>query len=422
VSVAALFATDVEFEAKLAWAREFLDAEVLPLEVIENAGERNARLAALQPQVRDAGLWAPHLDPELGGQGYGQLKLGLLHEILGRSRPWGPIAFGCGAPDSGNSEILARHATDAQRERWLFPLLAGELRSAYAMTEPGAGADPTLLTTSAVEVGDGWRLDGEKWFITNAAHADFIIVMAVTDPDAAPHARATQFIVPRGTPGLEVVRVLGSMENPRPLDDDPEHHAEVALKDVRVADDARLGPRGEGFRIAQERLGPGRIHHSMRWIGQAQRALDMLCERSLDRYTHGSLLSEKQTVQNWIADSTADLHAARLMTLHAAWKIDHEGVRAARREISMIKFWGARVLHEVIDRAIQVHGSLGYSTDLPLEFMYRDARAARLYDGPDEVHRASVARSVLRDYAPPADGVPREHVPTRRAHATSSSG
>jgi acyl-CoA dehydrogenase len=228
--------------------------------------------------------------------------------------------------------------------------------------------------------------------------------------------------VPRGTPGLEVVRVLGSMENPRPLDDDPEHHAEVALNDVRVGDDARLGPRGEGFRIAQERLGPGRIHHSMRWIGQAQRALDMLCERSLYRYTHGSLLSEKQTVQNWIADSTADLHAARLMTLHAAWKIDHEGVRAARREISMIKFWGARVLHEVIDRAIQVHGSLGYSTDLPLEFMYRDARAARLYDGPDEVHRASVARSVLRDYAPPADGVPREHVPTRRAQATSSSG
>jgi len=416
VSVAALFTTDEEVAAKLEWARAFLDAEVLPLEVMEDPARRDARLGELRAAVREAGLWAPHLDPELGGQGYGQLKLGLLHEVLGRSRPWGPLAFGCGAPDSGNSEILARHATEAQRERWLLPLLAGELRSAYAMTEPGAGADPTLLTTRAERDGDGWRLDGDKWFITNAAHADFIIVMAVSDPDAAPHARATQFIVPRGTPGLEVVRVLGSMENPRPRDDDPEHHAEVTLRGVRIGDDARLGPRGEGFRIAQERLGTGRIHHSMRWIGQAQRALDMLCERALSRYAHGSLLAEKQTVQNWIADSAADLHAARLMTLHAAWKIDHEGVRAARREISMIKCWGARVLHEVIDRAIQVHGALGYSTDLPLEFMYRDARAARLYDGPDEVHRAAVARSVLRDYTPPADGVPREDVPARRAH------
>lgn len=409
------FETDPDFERELDWMRTFLDERILPLEVARlPEPELREVLAPLQAEVKQRGLWAAHLDPELGGQGFGQLQLGLMHEIIGRSR-LAPQVFGNQAPDSGNSEILARHATPEQRERWLMPLLAGEIRSAYVMTEPQAGADPTLLTTRAEPDGDSWVLNGEKWFITNASIADFFIVMAVSDPDAPPHSRASQFIVPKGTPGLEVVREIGTIEDPDPEWGQVDNHAEVNLVDVRVPGNAMLGPRGKGFAIAQERLGPGRIHHCMRWIGQASRALDMLCERALYRYSHGSLLSEKQTIQNWIADSWTDLHAARLMTLHAAWKIDTLGVAAARTEISAIKFWGARMLHDVIDRAIQVHGSLGYSSDLPLESMYRYARAARIYDGPDEVHRVVVARQVLKGYEAPVGGVPTEHVPTRRA-------
>lgn len=409
------FETDSDFEAELEWMRGFLAEKVLPLEVAElGHQELLAAMAPLQKEVKDRGLWAAHLDPDLGGRGFGQLKLGLMHEIIGRSRI-APIAFGNQAPDSGNSEILARHGTPQQRERYLQPLLAGEAKSAYAMTEPDAGADPTLLTTRATRDGDEWVIDGEKWFITNASLADFFIVMVVTDPDAAPHARASQFIVPKDVPGLEVVREIPTIEDQSPAPGDWDSHAVVKFSGVRVPDDAMLGDQGAGFAIAQERLGPGRIHHCMRWIGQASRALDMLCERSLYRYSHGSLLAEKQTIQNWIADSWVELHAARLMTLHAAWKIDTYGVRAARTEISAIKYHGARVLHDVIDRALQIHGALGYSGDMPLESMYRYARAARIYDGPDEVHRVVVAREVLKGYAAPPDGVPTEHIPTRRA-------
>jgi acyl-CoA dehydrogenase len=239
----------------------------------------------------------------------------------------------------------------------------------------------------------------------------------VTDPGAPRHQRASQFIVPSGTPGLNVLRELGSVEDPKPVPGRLDNHAEMELMGVRVPPDAMLGERGAGFAIAQSRLGPGRIQHCMRWLGQAQRALDMLCERSLYRYAHGSVLAEKQTVQNWIADSWTELNALRLLTLQAAWTIDTEGVDAARTQISSIKYWGAKVLHEVIDRALQAHGSLGFSADLPLEGMYRRARAARIYDGPDEVHRQAVAKRVLRGYAAPEDGVPSEHVPTRRAAA-----
>ncbi|HEY0484967.1 MAG TPA: acyl-CoA dehydrogenase family protein [Mycobacteriales bacterium] len=416
------FSTEPEFERQLDWMRAFVRDEVLPLEVLDLDDAQFAALAGpLRERVKAQGLWAAHLDRELGGQGFGQLKLGLMHEIIGRSK-LAPYVFGNNAPDSGNSEILARHGTPEQREEWLYPLLAGTVRSAYAMTEPGAGADPTLLSTVAVPDGDDWVIDGRKYFITNASVADFFIVMTVTDPDAPPHGRATQFIVPRGTPGLVVEREIGSMEDARPVPGRTDNHAEVRLDGVRVPASAMLGPRGEGFRIAQERLGPGRIHHSMRWIGQASRALDMLCERAVYRHVHGSVLAEKQTVQNWIADSWAEIHAARLMTLHAAWKIDREGVAAARTEIAAVKFWGAAVLHDVIDRALQAHGSLGYSADLPLEDMYRRARAARIYDGPDEVHRQSVARRVLRSYSAPPDHVPSEHVPTRRAAALERYG
>ncbi|MEO3858688.1 acyl-CoA dehydrogenase family protein [Acrocarpospora sp. B8E8] len=392
------FETDPEFQSQLDWMRTFVDERIVPIETLRPDREEFAALIVpLQQVVKERGLWAAHLAPDLGGPGFGQLKLGLMHEIIGRCAV-APYVFGNQAPDAGNSEILARHATAGQRERWLVPLLEGRLRSSYAMTEPGAGADPTLLATRAVEGSGGWRLDGHKWFITNASAADFMIVMAVSDPDAGPHERASQFIVPTGTPGLRVVREIGTLEDSRPEWGRLENHAEVVLDGVLVGPDALLGERGQGFRIAQERLGPGRIHHCMRWIGQASRALDLLCERALSRYSHGSPLADKQTVQNWIAESWADLHAARLMTLHAAWTIDRYGVKAARTEISAIKFRGAQMLHDVIDRAIQVHGALGLTTDLPLQDMYRRARSARIYDGPDEVHRQTVARNVLRTH------------------------
>jgi acyl-CoA dehydrogenase len=409
------FETEPDFEKDLAWMRSFVSQKILPLEVAGlDKRELIAALEPLQKEVKERGLWAAHLDADLGGRGFGQVKLGLMHEIIGRSR-YAPLAFGNQAPDSGNSEILARHGTDQQRADYLEPMLAGDAKSAYAMTEPDAGADPTLLTTQALEDGDEWVINGEKWFITNASVADFFIVMAVSDPEAPPHQRASQFIVPTRTPGLEVVREIPTIEDQAPVAGSWDSHAVVTLTDVRVPAGAMLGGRGAGFAIAQERLGPGRIHHCMRWIGQASRALDMLCERSLYRFSHGSLLSEKQTVQNWIADSWAQLHAARLMTLHAAWKIDTQGAKAARTEISAIKFWGAQMLHDVIDRALQIHGALGYSGDMPLEEMYRYARAARIYDGPDEVHRVVVARQVLKNYTAPPNGVPTEHIPTRRA-------
>jgi acyl-CoA dehydrogenase len=241
--------------------------------------------------------------------------------------------------------------------------------------------------------------------------------MAVTDPDARPHQRASMIIVPADTPGVDILRDVPTMEHPQERFGRLGGHAEIRYEGVRVPSGNLLGGRGEGFLIAQHRLVPGRIHHCMRWLGVARRAFDMLCERATYRYAHGSVLADKQTVQNWIADSAAEMQAARLMTLHAAWKMDTQGSSAARTDVSLIKFFGARVLHDVVDRALQVHGSLGYSTDMPLEAMYRFARGARFYDGPDEVHRQSVARQILRGYAPPPDEVPSEHIPTRRAAA-----
>jgi acyl-CoA dehydrogenase len=286
------------------------------------------------------------------------------------------------------------------------------------MTEPEtSGADPTLLATRAVRDGGEWVINGHKWFSSNGSIADFLIVMAVTDPDARPHQRASMFIVPVETPGVNILRDVPTMEHPSEQYGRYGGHAEIVYDDVRVGDDALLGGQGEGFLIAQHRLGPGRIHHCMRWLGVSRRAFDMLCERALTRFTQGSLLADKQTVQNWIADSAAQMQAARLMTLQAAWIMDTQGPAAARKEISLIKFYGAQVLHDVIDRAVQAHGSLGYSTDMPLEAMYRYARGARFYDGPDEVHRASVARQILRGYEPSPDGIPRQHVPTRREAA-----
>jgi len=412
------FCTEPAFQRELDWMSAFVREEIWPLETLDlDTARLDRALRPLQERVKERGLWAAHLPPDLGGQGFGQVRLGLMHEILGSS-PFAPSAFGNQAPDSGNAELIALAGTQEQKERWLYPLLAGDLRSAFSMTEPAtAGADPTTLATTARLDAGAWVIDGHKWFSTNASVADFLIVMAVTEPDARPHQRASMIIVPADTPGVDIVRDVATMEHPQQPFGRLGGHAEIRYESVRVPADNVLGARGAGFLLAQQRLVPGRIHHCMRWLGVARRAFDMLCERATYRVAHGSVLGDKQTVQNWIADSAAQMQAARLMTLHAAWKIDTQGAAAARADVSLIKFYGAQVLHDVIDRALQVHGSLGYSTDMPLEAMYRYARGARLYDGPDEVHRQAVARQVLRGFEPPPDGVPSEHVPTRAAAA-----
>src|ERR1700753_2574327 len=338
------FSTEPEFEAKLEWMRSFVREQVWPLEtLLDELGWEGLRRAGapLQEQVKEQGRWAAHLDPELGGQGFGQVKLGLMHEILGAS-PIAPLMFGNAAPDSGHSEIIALAGTEEQKERYLHPLLAGDLKSAFSMTEPDtAGSDPTLLSTRATRDGDAWVINGHKWFSSNGSIADFLIVMAVTDPDARPHQRASMFIVDADTPGVNVVRDVATMEHPYDSFGRYGNHAEILYEDVRIPGDALLGAEGAGFLIAQQRLYPGRIHHCMRWLGVAARAFDMLCERATYRVASGKTLGEHQTVQNWIADSAAQMQAARLMTLHAAWRMDTEGVAAARTDISMIKYFGA---------------------------------------------------------------------------------
>src|SRR5499427_5144702 len=407
------FSTEPEFEKKLEWMREFVREEVFPLEVLETDEATFARIIrSLQDEVKKQGMWAAHLPPDLGGQGFGQVRLGLMHEIDGMST-WAPLVFGNQAPDSGNSEVLAMFGTPEQKERWLRPLLDGKIRSGFSMTEPmHAGSDPVHMSTTAVLDGDEWVINGHKWFTSNGLIADVLLVMAVTDPDAGPYERASMFLVPTDTPGVNRLRNIPTMAGGH--EQYGHGHSEIIYDNVRIPKENIVGGRGDAFRMAQARLGPGRIHHCMRWLGQARRAFDMLCERALQREAFGGPLATKQTVQNWIADSAAEMQAARLMTLHAAWVIDTQGASAARKEISLIKFYGAKVLHDVIDRAIQIHGSLGYSADLPLEEMYRHARAARIYDGPDEVHRVTVARQILAGYRPPEGVWPREHIPTRR--------
>ena len=399
------FSTDPEFERKLEWMRTFVREEVWPIEAVEDRltqADLDRINAPLQAEVRQQGLWAAHLPPDLGGQGFGQVKLGLMNEILGTSI-YAPPVFGCQAPDSGNSEILALAGTRrAEGSAGWSRCSSGELRSAFSMTEPGTpGSDPTQLATRAVRDGDGYVLDGHKWFTSNGSIADFLIVMAVTDPDAPPHRRASMFVVPVDAPGVTIVRDVPTMEHPQPRFGVLGGHSEILYESVRLGADALLGEEGEGFLIAQKRLVPGRIHHCMRWLGMARRAYDAMCERALYRPVKHGLLRDTQTVQAWIADSAAEMQAARLMTLHAAWRIDRDGSSAARTDVSMIKFFGAKVLHDVVDRAVQIHGALGYSGDMPLEMLYRFARHARFVDGADEVHREMVARHELRGYSVP---------------------
>ena len=386
------FTMSPEIKELRAKVTAFMEADIYPNEHIfsEGGDDAAALMKELQARVKDQGMWAMFIGPEAGGSGTGFLPYAYVNEILGRS-PYAPRAFGCAAPDTGNAEILHQFGTDEQQERWLKPLVAGEIRSCFSMTEPNvSGADPTGLQTAAVRDGDDWVINGHKWFTSGAIGASFAIVMCVTEPDAEPHGRMSQIIVPTDTPGFNIIRPVPVMGHTGGA------HCEIRYEDCRVPVTNTLGESGDGFRIAQKRLGPGRIHHSMRWLGQSQRAFELMCRRALSREVGGEPLANKQTIQNWIADSAAEIQAARLLTMHAAQKIDQGD--EARVEISIIKFWGARVLHDVIDRAIQVHGALGVSEDTPLASMYREARAARIYDGPDEVHRIVVARRILRTF------------------------
>ena len=372
--------------------RAFMEEHVYPNERALRADDAEL-IRSLQAKAKEQGLWAPHVPPEAGGTGQGFLAYAHLNEEIGRST-YAQLVFGCQAPDAGNAEILHLFGTDEQKERWLKPLVAGEIRSFFSMTEPEVpGSDPTTLRTKAVRDGDEWVIDGHKWFSSGADGAAFGIVMAVTDPEAEPHRRASQIVVPADTRGVEIV-------GPTPVFGHAgsgwSTHCEVWYRGVRVPVENTLGEPGDGFRIAQKRLGPGRIHHVMRWLGQMQRAFELLCSYSLEREAFGSRLADKQTVQNWIADSAAEIHACRLMTLDAAHKIDDGD--EARVEVSVIKYYAAQALHDVIDRAIQVHGARGLTDETPLAEMYANARAARIYDGPDEVHRMVVSRRILKEF------------------------
>lgn len=368
------------------------DFFTLPFGQIEPALE-NKREA-----VRRAGWWAPNLPAELGGLGLGLVDHGLVSEVLGGC-PFAHYVFGCQAPDAGNIELLHAHATAAQRETWLEPLAAGRLRSCFSMTEVDLpGSNPVLMATRARREGDEYVIDGRKWYTTAADGAAVAVVMAVTHPDAPPHQRASMILVPTDTPGFELVRNISVMGH---VGEGWASHAEVRYDDCRVPRTNLLGEEGHGFAMAQERLGPGRIHHCMRWLGICRRVFDLMCQRAVDRRIDAdSRLADKDIVRAWIAECSAQIQAARLATLHAAWRIEREGWRAAREEISAIKFLVAGVMSLVLDRALQVHGGLGMSDDTPIAFFYREERASRIYDGPDEVHKISLARRILRRHEP----------------------
>ena len=372
-------------------ARDFIRRQVMPLEPRLSGAwsELEPSLRQARARAKSAGLWAPDLEVPLE-------EYAVLSEELGHS-PLGHYCVNAQAPDIGNMELLELAGTDAQKKQWLRPLQAGEIRSCFSMTEPERpGSNPTWMETRAVLERGEWVIDGHKWFTSSADGAAFAVVMAVTDPEAPPHLRASMILVPCDTPGFDRVRnipVMGHAGEGWPT------HSEIRYTRCRVPEESLIGGRGAGFALAQERLGPGRIHHCMRWIGICERAFEMMCRRAADReIAPGKPLATRQTVQQWIAESRASIDAARLMVLHAAWKMERHGQREARVEISTIKFLVAGVLQEVLDRAVQVHGALGVTDDTPLAFWYRHERAARIYDGPDEVHKGVVARRVLRGF------------------------
>ncbi|MCU4183250.1 acyl-CoA dehydrogenase family protein [Acidiferrimicrobium sp. IK] len=412
------FETDAEFQQKLDWMNEFVREEVEPLDALwgDKVYERpmdKALVDVVEPlkaRVKAERLWACHLGPELGGEGYGQVKLALMNEILGRTS-WGPTIFGTQAPDTGNAEILAHYGTEEQKATYLQPLLNGEIISCYSMTEPQAGADPREFTCRAVRDGDEWVINGWKFFSSNARWASFLLVMCVTDPDVPIYQGASMFIVPTDTPGVVIERNVGLYGEGI----NEGSHGLIHYQDVRVPAGNLLGGEGQAFVIAQTRLGGGRVHHAMRSVGVAQRALDMLVERALSRHTAGSILAEKQTVQSYVADSYIQLMQFRLYVLYVAWKIDKvNDYKAVRHDIAAIKVLTPQVLHDVVQRTIQVHGALGVTNELPLARMFQGSLALGLADGPTEVHKVTVARSILKNGRPAPGLWPSEWIPAKQ--------
>lgn len=388
-----------ELQQVLTTMGEFVTEEIMPLEPLLLNHEYEAlmdRLAEKRQKAKSLGLWLPQIPLEYGGMGLSLVEHGHVSEVLGRSL-LGHYVFNCQAPDAGNMEILIEHGTPEQKERYLMPLLAGEVRSCFSMTEPeNPGSNPTWMSTKAEKDGNEYVITGHKWFTSSAEGAAFAIVMAITNPEAAKHQRASQIIVPTETPGFRLVRKTSVMGE---RGFGWASHCEIMYDGVRVPQANRLGPEGAGFAIAQERLGPGRIHHCMRWIGICERAFDLMCKQAVRReVAPGRPLSDQQTIQNWVAESRAEINAARLMVLDAAHKIDQQGQYAARDEISLIKFYVAGVLQNVLDRALQTHGALGMTDETPIAYWFRHERAARIYDGPDEVHKRAVAGRILRRY------------------------
>ena len=395
------FETDPEFQRELDWISAFIREHVEPLDHIlpsqwniEHEGFQR-RVRPLQAQVKARGLWACHLGPHLGGKGYGQLKLALMNEQLGRSR-FGPIVFGTQAPDTGNSEILAHYGTDEQKEKWLKPLLNNEIVSCYAMTEPQGGADPLMIETRAEPDGDGWVINGEKWFSSNAKFAAFYIIMVKTEPDANdPYRRQSMFIVDAKTPGIEFIREYGYHGQAE------KEHAHVRWNNVRVPAEGLLGGRGDGFAVAQTRLGGGRLHHAMRALAEATKCLDMTCERVVSRQTKGDVLWKQQMVQERIADAWIQLRQFRLMVLETAWLADQgHDWKALRQNVSAVNVVMTKVLHDVSSMAIHLHGALGLTTEAPFTDHLMNSFMIGLADGPTEVHKSVVARQLLKDYTP----------------------
>jgi len=396
------FAVSDKMKTILEMVNEFVEKELIPLEpemARQSFKEMLPVIREKQKKVRQMELWAPNFPQDCGGLGLSLVEHGLLSEALGRT-PLGHFVFWCQAPDAGNVEILHLHGTDEQKEKFLNPLVKGDIRSCFSMTEVDMpGSNPVLLETTAVKDGDDYVINGHKWYTSSADGADFAIVMAVTNPDAPDYMQASMIIVPTDAPGFNLVRNIPVMGH---AGDDYFSHAEILYQSCRVPRANLLGPEGHGFIIAQERLGPGRIHHCMRWLGICQRSFELMCRRANFRKItrDGKPLASRQIIQAWVAESAAEIQAARLMTLHAAWRIDQEGAKAARDDISMIKFVVANTMQRVVDRALQVHGGLGMTDDTILAFFFRHERAARIYDGADEVHKVSLARRILRNYPP----------------------
>lgn len=410
------FETEPEFQRKLDWIDEFVREEIEPLDVLarELGWEKvRKRRDELKQIVKENDLWACHLGPELGGKGYGQVSLALMNEILGRSG-MAPGIFGAQAPDTGNMEILAHYGTDEQKTKWLEPLMAGEIYSAYSMTEPAGGSDPTMFTTRAEKVGDEWVINGEKWFTSNGQYATILIVMAVTNPDVSPYDGTSMFVVPRETPGVNIVRNFGTGTEPIGRG----NHAWIKYEDVRVPSENLLGPEGKAFAIAQTRLSGGRIHHAMRSVATLKICLDAMCERVLSRQTKGELLANKQMVQEKIADAWTDVEMFRLLVLRTAWKVDkYQDYQKVRKDIAAVKARLPQVLMDTVHKAMHIHGAIGVSNELPFGRMWMAAPSMGIADGPTEVHKVTVAQQVLKEYEPHEGLWPRLHIPSRQESA-----